>query len=376
MNKRALVCAALFLAGCGAPPPRPLTVFDTPSTAPAADAGGWYTFGPTRFKGRVANGVPEGKGLCIDTKTDPRTTVPCTFSQGVRTDEKYLAARGRELEQRRAAEIADREERKEWAREAERAEERQRQRQREAEREYRAANPNPENPFAMKEYAAIANIHNQFVDDTNRIVKEKEAERRAQQAAEQERAREEREAKALRQNQEMARRQQLAQASEDQRRAQAEQQRREREEQQKQAQERAQQESAKQKQAQEQEQRRQQALKDKAERLAKEQAEKAAAKQAMNEYMAAMKGGIHLAAINCFGQTEVTGRLPKIKGDYCIDVYYRASCPGNPTAYSGIAKNFIGGSGCFGDTSTISPKPSCKAEDIRVDVTDVRPGCN
>lgn len=113
-----------------------------------------------------------------------------------------------------------------------------------------------------------------------------------------------------------------------------------------------------------------------ADRVAAARAEKAAEEKAMSNYMSSMTKGIRLSAINCFGSTEVTGSVPKIKGaDYCIDVHYTARCPGDAVGSNGVAKNFIGGKGCYGDTATVSPKPTCKAEAVTVQVTDVRPGC-
>ena len=91
-----------------------------------------------------------------------------------------------------------------------------------------------------------------------------------------------------------------------------------------------------------------------------------------------MRSGIRLGVKNCFGSYEVGGNRPNIKPEAvgCINVHYRARCAGSMVNYDGIHKNFIGGGpGCFGDTSTISPKPACPAEQVSVEVIDVRPGC-
>ena len=113
-----------------------------------------------------------------------------------------------------------------------------------------------------------------------------------------------------------------------------------------------------------------------AERLAKIQAEKAAKQQAEGDYMETMRRGIRLAATKCpdgAGHYYVTGKMPKAKGDYCINVHYQAICPGSRVIVNGVAHNFIGMSGCFGDTYQIDPKPACAVDQVRVEVTDVRP---
>ncbi len=95
-------------------------------------------------------------------------------------------------------------------------------------------------------------------------------------------------------------------------------------------------------------------------------------------YLNAMRSGIRLSATTCpdgVGHHYVNGTRPKIKGNYCIDVYYQASCAGSRTTSTGVATNFIGLDDCFGDTYQINPKPACQAELVRVVVTDVRFGC-
>jgi hypothetical protein len=123
---------------------------------------------------------------------------------------------------------------------------------------------------------------------------------------------------------------------------------------------------------------RQRQEREKAERMAKQEADKAAAEKQMADFYAAMARGIRLVAINCFGQHSATGTLPKLKepsGGSCIDVNYEASCPDNRPPIRGVAKNFVGMAGCFGDTYEFSPKPACDIKDVRVRVTSVQ-GCS
>ena len=117
----------------------------------------------------------------------------------------------------------------------------------------------------------------------------------------------------------------------------------------------------------------------KSDRLLKEQAEKLAAEQAQKEYLSQMRNSIRLVATKCpdgEGHYYATGSKPKTKGDGCIDVNFEASCPDNRIISTGIAKNFIGMSGCFGDTYQIEPKPACPIGQVKVRVVDVKPGCN
>lgn len=154
----------------------------------------------------------------------------------------------------------------------------------------------------------------------------------------------------------------------------AEQQRKEREAQQREEQRRKD-EQAQRERAQEQQRQRE---REQAERVAKAQAEKAAVQQAEAAYMTAMRQGIHLVATKCpdgAGHYYVTGKAPNVKGSYCIDVYYQAVCPGSRVRINGMAHNFVGMSGCFGDTYQIDPKPACPVDQVSIEVTDVRQ-CN
>lgn len=118
--------------------------------------------------------------------------------------------------------------------------------------------------------------------------------------------------------------------------------------------------------------------KDKADREARAEAEKVAAQQARDAYLNTMRQGIQLVATKCMddaGHYYVTGRMPSAKGGFCIDVSYRASCPDNVSVSTGVARNFVGRPGCYGDTYQIEPKPKCPVDRVTVRVTDVQP-CN
>lgn len=119
---------------------------------------------------------------------------------------------------------------------------------------------------------------------------------------------------------------------------------------------------------------RQRQERDKAERLARQEADKAAEAQQLAEFHAALTRGIRLVAVNCYGQWSATGTRPKLKeprAGGCIDVAYEASCPDNRQAVRGVAKNFVGMSGCFGDTYEFPSKPACDIKDVRVRVVSV-----
>jgi hypothetical protein len=96
-----------------------------------------------------------------------------------------------------------------------------------------------------------------------------------------------------------------------------------------------------------------------AEYLQKEAERKAEEAQKKSNYFQALIAGIRLVATKCpdgEGHYYATGVLPKQrpKGDYCVDVSYEAYCPGSAGYPSrGVADNFIGMSGCFGDTYKI-----------------------
>ncbi|MCE1226337.1 MAG: hypothetical protein LWW87_07610 [Geobacteraceae bacterium] len=109
--------------------------------------------------------------------------------------------------------------------------------------------------------------------------------------------------------------------------------------------------------------------------LKKKEQEKAAEEKAKQDYLKTVSAGVRLKAINCFGKSYVSGTMPRIRPEKvaCVDVLFRATCPGSVTGSTGRAKNFVGLSGCYGDTYDIQPALPCKAEEIRVSVTDVVP---
>jgi hypothetical protein len=53
-----------------------------------------------------------------------------------------------------------------------------------------------------------------------------------------------------------------------------------------------------------------------------------------------------------------------------VDVRFRAYCPGNRQFSEGLARNFIGMSGCLGDTYEITPTPGCKVDQVRIEVVE------
>jgi hypothetical protein len=295
-------------------------------------------------------------------------------------------------EQRQRAEQARR--REEEARQlAEAMEERERQARREAEeregqreeREY-AGNSSAETYAAMmdginKNFESIDRMNRQAlasVREINRAQAERAAAQKHANAERKEREAEQR-GEARRNEEARQSREKLAQADvrdrENQSRAEAERaaerQRQEREAQQREEQRRRD-EQAQQERASEREKQRQ---REEADRLAKKQAEQAAEQQAKEAYLAAMKQGIRLRVVQEFDPSyRATGSMPKIKKVlFCIDVYYQASCPGSRVTSNGVLTNFIG----WGmDNSKIEPKPACALDQVRIEVTDVRPGCN
>lgn len=127
---------------------------------------------------------------------------------------------------------------------------------------------------------------------------------------------------------------------------------------------------------QEQERRQQEQARKQAEAEAAKQAEAQRKKQAQEKYLQGMRAGIKLAATKCpdgEGKYYATGTRPHIKPEEvpCIDVHFRAYCPGNGNYTSGTAHNFVGMSGCFGDTYEINPKPPCKIDQVRIEVEKV-----
>lgn len=136
------------------------------------------------------------------------------------------------------------------------------------------------------------------------------------------------------------------------------------------------------------EERRNQELRDSIERkrvaeaeAARKQAAAAATKlaeqQAKAQYLRSVASGTRLVATKCpdgAGKFYATGTRPNIKPELvaCVDVHYRASCPGSRQHSNGVARNFIGMSGCFGDTYDINPKPDCNVDQVRIDIVEAR----
>lgn len=108
-------------------------------------------------------------------------------------------------------------------------------------------------------------------------------------------------------------------------------------------------------------------------------AEETAKRKAEEEYFAFLRQNIKLKALTCMGGEGayfVTGSMPKVKEVVsCIDVHYRASCPGSGSSSTGILGTFGTTSGCLGDLSELTPKPSCPINQVTAEVVRVT-GCN
>ena len=131
---------------------------------------------------------------------------------------------------------------------------------------------------------------------------------------------------------------------------------------------------------QEEQARKQEQTHKKADAEAAKLAEQQAQKQASVQYLKSVAAGTRLVATKCpdgEGKYYATGSRPRIKPEVvgCIDVTFRAYCAGSVQYSEGIAHNFIGMAGCFGDTYEISPKPACKVDQVRIEVVEARGGC-
>lgn len=100
--------------------------------------------------------------------------------------------------------------------------------------------------------------------------------------------------------------------------------------------------------------------------------------QRKSQYLSAITERLRLAARTCpggEGKHFVVGILPSIKPRpvSCLDVHFRATCPGSRSGTEGVIKSFVGvGTDCFmGDTEAINPTPSCKASEVKVRVEKV-----
>lgn len=118
---------------------------------------------------------------------------------------------------------------------------------------------------------------------------------------------------------------------------------------------------------------------ERAAREAEKQRLAAAEAQARRDYLAALASGTRLAARKCpdgEGKYYMVGILAKVspKPVSCIDVHFKAVCPGNVVGSQGVGRNFLGAStDCFmGDTVAIEPKPACPVDQVQVQVTEVR----
>jgi hypothetical protein len=104
-----------------------------------------------------------------------------------------------------------------------------------------------------------------------------------------------------------------------------------------------------------------------------------AEKRAKEQYLNSMSAGIRLKAVKCFGgggKYYVVGSSPKIKPVLveCVDVRFRAYCPGGQGSEGKITA-FLGIPSCLmGDSVEISPQPACEVEKVRVDLVDLT-GC-
>ena len=106
-------------------------------------------------------------------------------------------------------------------------------------------------------------------------------------------------------------------------------------------------------------------------KLAEQQAEKLERAQ----YLQSIKTGTRLVATMCpggEGKYYATGTRPRIKPEVvsCVDVRFRAYCPGSVQYSEGLAHIFVGMAGCFGDTYEITPTPGCKVDQVRVEVVE------
>ncbi|MDH4286052.1 MAG: hypothetical protein OEV26_01335, partial [Gallionella sp.] len=96
-------------------------------------------------------------------------------------------------------------------------------------------------------------------------------------------------------------------------------------------------------------------------------------RQAQDQYLRDLAAATHLKAQNCYGDYLVSGKFPKILPELvgCVDVHFRAYCPGSAQGTDGTISNWVPFAGCLGSTGEIKPKPSCKAQDLRVEVIEI-----
>ena len=398
-----MVALLPMLVGCAGHEQAPPGVrYDLTQVTVQADAQGWYTFGDTKFKGRLVNGVPDGAGLCQVTQGGRKIETACTYALGTRTD-------GAHLEQRRV-EIAEkmREERRQQS-EMESAERQRAQERAQSQREAQAwlsgqiaSMPNRMNEEMARVDAASRGTSVEEERAKARLAAEF-AERIAQQEAdpdselnrnkrERERADERRRAEARQRDAELAARRKAAASNSDKLAGEA----RDRSQAEANAQKAREAELERERVERENRrlavERRAKEIRDEIERKRLVQAENERKKaererearaelDRKNDYLSAMHRGITLGALYCpggEGKHYVVGRRPRIKPEVvsCIDVHYRETCPGSAVGSTGVIKNFLGAAtDCFmGDAATVSPTPPCKPKEARVVVTAVK-GC-
>ncbi len=283
-------------------------------------------------------------------------------------DKKLLAAARQNIANEKAR-IAEEERRLVEAEERRREEERQARLRRERESEdgeptYSASNDI--GTYIMQKGQENAAILSDLNHQTSAAYAETNR-RLAEQAAERTRAREEREEERRREEQ-REREASIARADtehqRDEARAREQEQSRQREE------EKAARQAAEQERVRDQERARQQQA---AEKRTAEQVKQ----QTETDYLAALTRGIRLRATKCPGDSRyfATGKMPSIKREMnCIDVHFRAACPGSAAYSSGVLGTFGTFGGCAGDLAEIEPKPGCLIEQVRVEVTSVT-GC-
>jgi len=115
----------------------------------------------------------------------------------------------------------------------------------------------------------------------------------------------------------------------------------------------------------------------KAEAEVAKRTEQKSIEQASAQYLRGVASGTRLVATKCpggEGKYYASGSRPKIKPEVvgCVDMTFRAYCPGSMQYSEGTAHNFVGMSGCFGDTYEIAPKPNCEANQVRIEIVNAR----
>lgn len=330
--------------------------------------------GQPYFEGALKNLTPEGAGICWH-QGQPEE---CRMLNGQRIDALH---KQREENARLQEQARERERRNEEARVQRQIEEARRRREQEAEerRERRNERALAAGIASMRgDYSAAAAAGDplasslRMAQQQNQIMAQGNADIQRAQAQREEARREQARREAAQQEAERQARQQaqqrlMAQQSQTQEAARQQQQR----------------ETAAQR-AREEEARRQQeasaaAARREAERQQRERqrlTQQQEQERLKAEYYGAVKDGIRMQALHCYGNLYVSGSRSRVQAppgvSSCVDVSTRAYCPGDRVGTPVLARNFVGMSGCVGDTYKIDPKPACKAEEVRVVVEQVR----